>query len=268
MLFRSVGDSSGTVRACFRIRDEASLANPDGWRVVVGHVLQGPQAEVTSMASSQRTRLVAIGYGNGQVRLLHITSGQLLLEVDVAGPVNALAIAPKEDALLALADGQLVRWQIDVKHPEASMPALFLPVWYEGAAGPEHVWQSSSGDDAFEPKLGLMPLIFGTLKATFYSLLFGVPLALLAAIYTSEFLHPKVRSKIKPTIELMASLPSVVLGFLAALVIAPFVERALPIILTALATIPTACLLGAFVWQLLPRHVALQIGRASCRETV
>ena len=254
-----VGDSSGTVRACFRIRDEASLANPDGWRVVVGHVLQGPQAEVTSMASSQRTRLVAIGYGNGQVRLLHITSGQLLLEVDVAGPVNALAIAPKEDALLALADGQLVRWQIDVKHPEASMPALFLPVWYEGAAGPEHVWQSSSGDDAFEPKLGLMPLIFGTLKATFYSLLFGVPLALLAAIYTSEFLHPKVRSKIKPTIELMASLPSVVLGFLAALVIAPFVERALPIILTALATIPTACLLGAFVWQLLPRHVALRL---------
>ena len=38
-----------------------------------------------------------------------------------------------------------------------------------------------------------MPLIFGTLKATFYSLLFGVPIALLAAIYTSEFLHPKSR---------------------------------------------------------------------------
>ena len=51
------------------------------------------------------------------------------------------------------------------------------------------MWQSSSGTDDFEPKLGLWPLVFGTLKATFYSMLFGVPLALLAAIYTSEFLH-------------------------------------------------------------------------------
>ena len=69
-----------------------------------------------------------------------------------------------------------------------------------------------------------MPLIFGTLKATFYSLLFGVPLALGAALYTSEFMHPALKAKIKPAVEMMASLPSVVLGFLAGAVVAPFVE--------------------------------------------
>ena len=72
-----------------------------------------------------------------------------------------------------------------------------------------------------EMKLGLWPLIFGTLKATFYSMLFGAPLALLAAVYTSEFLSKRTRSRIKPAVEMMASLPSVVLGFLAALVFAP-----------------------------------------------
>ena len=69
-----------------------------------------------------------------------------------------------------------------------------------------------------------MPLIFGTIKATVYSLLFAIPIALGAAIYTSEFVHHRVRAVVKPTMELMASLPSVVLGFIAALILAPIVE--------------------------------------------
>ena len=68
------------------------------------------------------------------------------------------------------------------------------------------------------------PLIFGTIKATFYSLLFAIPIALGAAIYTSEFVHPSVRAGGKPVMEMMASLPSVVLGFIAALILAPLVE--------------------------------------------
>ncbi len=63
-------------------------------------------------------------------------------------------------------------------HPEISLRTLFLPVWYEGYAAPRWVWQSTGGSDAFEPKLSLWPLIFGTLKATLYAMLFSVPLAL------------------------------------------------------------------------------------------
>ena len=90
-------------------------------------------------------------------------------------------------------------------------------------------------------------------------MLFGSPLALLAAIYTSEFLHPRIRSAIKPLIELMASLPSVVLGFLAALVFAPFVEQIVPAVLAGFITIPFLFLLGAYIWQILPQRQSIRL---------
>ena len=90
------------------------------------------------------------------------------------------------------------------------------------------MWQSSSGADDFEAKFGLLPLMFGTLKGTLYAMLVAVPLALLGAIYTSMFMHPNLRAKIKPTIEIMAALPTVILGFLAGLWLAPVLERIFP----------------------------------------
>ncbi len=92
---------------------------------------------------------------------------------------------------LAISRDCMTRWDFDARHPEATLGTLFLPVWYEGRQQPEHAWQSTGASDASEAKLGLMPLVFGTLKATFYTMLFGAPLALLAAIYSSEFLHPR-----------------------------------------------------------------------------
>lgn len=94
------------------------------------------------------------------------------------------------------------------------------------------------------------------MKATFYSMLFGLPVALLAAIYTSEFLPRRTRTRVKPVIEVMASLPSVVLGFLAALVFAPMVEGHVVGVLSVLLVGPFFLLLGAHFWQLLPRDVA------------
>ena len=137
----------------------------------------------------------------------------------------------------------MTRWDFDARHPEATLGTLFLPVWYEGRQQPEHAWQSTGASDASEAKLGLMPLVFGTLKATFYTMLFGAPLALLAAIYSSEFLHPRTKARVKPMIEMMASLPSVVLGFFAGLVMAPFVEGIVPQVLTCVFTVPLSFLL-------------------------
>jgi len=258
-----VGDSAGEVGCWFRIRDSQSEGNSDQWRLVRAHRLAGRGSAVTSIASSLRTRLALIGYADGDLRLFHVTSGRKLADVSAGANhrIAAAAIAPKEDAIYALSGGKLRTWEIDVKHPEAGVAALFAPVWYEGAAEAAHVWQSSGGDDAFEPKLGLVPLIFGTLKATLYSLMFGLPIAMLAAIYSSEFLDPKIHARVKPTIELMASLPSVVLGFLAALVIAPMVEDAIPSVLTAIFCIPFALLLGARFWQLLPARTAILLSR-------
>ncbi len=159
-------------------------------------------------------------------------------------------------------DGSRARqWDLATGYPEVSLATLFRAVWYEGYEGPRHVWQSSGGGDDFEPKLGMLPLVFGTLKATIYSLLFAVPLALLAAVYSSEFLHPRIKARIKPTIEMMASLPSVVLGFVAALVVAPYVESTIPAVLASVAVVPLTYLLAAYLWQLLPSRAGILLAR-------
>jgi phosphate transport system permease protein len=248
------GDTLGRVRVWFRTKP-ANAGTIDGAELKLAHDLPGSGAAVSALAPSTRGRMLAAGYADGHVRLFHVTSGKTVLSAALPGEpaaVAALALAPKDDALLAAGPTATALWRLDAPHPETTLAAIFRPVWYEGYESPEHVWQSSSGTDDFEPKYGIVPLVFGTIKATFYSLLFGVPLALLAAIYTSEFMHPRHKARVKPTIEVMASLPSVVLGFLSALVIAPLVEGIVPSVLLALFTLPGSVLLGAYLWRLLP----------------
>ena len=266
-----VGDSAGRVSAGFAVRtadaegelpvlhDRGSLAESTSQAFVLSKRLADTGSPALSMAPSSRSRLAMVGFADGRVKLFNITNATLLKTFTVAEdePVRHLVMAPKEDGVLAITDGGMYLAALDPRYPEAGFSAFFRPVWYEGYAEPQHSWQSSSGTDDFEMKLGLMPLIFGTLKATFYSMLFGAPLALLAAIFTSEFLHGRVRSVIKPSIELMASLPSVVLGFLAALVFAPYIEKVVPATLSVFLTLPLTLLLGAFAWQMLPSSKAI-----------
>ncbi len=254
-----VGDSLGRVNAWFRIKPE-DAGTLDGARMACGHRIENGPAPVTAIAPSAASRMFAASYASGDVRVFYATSGVELARARTSDGSAAavLCMAPREDILTARTASGLEAWQLDAPHPEASVAALFSPVWYENYEEPEHVWQSSSGTDDFEPKLGLIPLIFGTLKATFYSLLFGVPLALLAAIFSSEFLAPRMRVGLKSTIEIMASLPSVVLGFLSAIVIAPIVQGTLAQVLLAFYTVPAAILTGAHLWQLLPQGLAVR----------
>jgi phosphate transport system permease protein len=138
-------------------------------------------------------------------------------------------------------------------HPESGFKALFAKIWYEGASEPRHVWQSTGATDDFEPKLSLVPVIIGTLKGTLYAMLFAVPVALLAAIYTSQFLHPDLRILVKPTMEIMASLPSVILGFLAALWLAPLLETRVPGVILFMLFVPASAFLFGWWWSSLPR---------------
>jgi len=257
-----VGDTLGRVAVWFPTTPP-DAETVDGTHLVRAHVLEGPGGAVTAIRPAVRTRMIAVGYDSGIARLYHITTRNLVGEVrTVEGrPVLAIAVAPKEDGIYAATSAGITGWGLDAEHPDISIGSLFGRVWYEGYPEPGLVWQSTGGTDDFEPKLGLVPLIFGTLKATIYSMLFGLPLALLGAIFASEFLHPRVKSKIKPTIEVMASLPSVVLGFLAGLVIAPFVEGIVPAMLTSFITVPFAFLLGAYFWQLLPQETAIRMSR-------
>ena len=157
----------------------------------------------------------------GEVALYHGTTERRVLTFPGGdkAPLSALILAPRDDNVLAIDEKGGVRlWAFNVPHPETTFTSLFGKVWYEGYPEPGYTWQSTSGTDSAEPKLSLVPLIFGTIKGAIYSLLFAVPIALLAAIYTAEFMHHRVRAVVKPVMELMASLPSVVIGFVVALV--------------------------------------------------
>ncbi|MEY4674586.1 MAG: hypothetical protein RL148_2370 [Planctomycetota bacterium] len=249
----AVGDDRGAVHLWFRTKPEVARGS-DGSQLERARVLDGNGSPVRSIAPSERSRLLLCGHEDGSTRLHHATSGREVAASPATPgePVVAAVLGPKEDGILTIGARRIRLWALAPGHPEVTLAAISSPVWYEGYERAEHVWQSTSGTDDFEPKFGLWPLVFGTLKATLYCLLFGVPLALLAAVYTSEFLHPRTRGRIKPLIELMASLPSVVLGFLAALVFAPVVEQNLARILAMVVALPVALLLGATLWQSIP----------------
>jgi phosphate transport system permease protein len=75
-----------------------------------------------------------------------------------------------------------------------------------------------------KPRYGILALVIGTFKITVISILFAAPLAILAALYTASFAGKRMKEIIKPTIELLAGFPSVVIGFFALMVLASFLQ--------------------------------------------
>jgi len=75
-----------------------------------------------------------------------------------------------------------------------------------------------------EHKYGVLPLVCGTLLVTGIAALTALPLGLISAIYLSEYAHPKVRATVKPILEILAGVPTVVYGYFALVVITPMVN--------------------------------------------
>lgn len=199
-----------------------------------------------------RNKGFLIGSGSS-ASLRYATTGVESWSQDLGFTPIAAAISGKDDRIALLdADSKLHWLDLHDPHPEAGWNAFFGKVWYEGYSEPKYEWQSTGGTDDFESKFSLVPLIFGTLKGTVYAMLFALPIALMAAMYTSQFAHPKVRTVVKPTMEIMASLPSVVLGFLAALWLAPLLENRVPSILLIVFLVPLAAFLLGYLWERLP----------------
>lgn len=109
--------------------------------------------------------------------------------------------------------------------PEVKKEANIGKFFGEPVDGPtlmdRYVWQPTSE----VPKVSLWPIILGTLKATVVGLLFACPIGVAAALFSSEFAPPKLREVIKPVIELLAGVPSVVMGFFALIVLATWLQH-------------------------------------------
>jgi phosphate transport system permease protein len=243
----AVGDAQGGLSTWFPVVGEE---NPGGKRLHRIHTLERHASTVTAIFPSRRDKsLLSLDQG-GVLHLDHMTSERHLLALEGSSPLRRFAFSARGNGVFAVdADGQAVLWTVDNPHPEVSLGTLFGKVWYESYAAPAFVWQSSSASDDFEPKFSLTPLIFGTLKGTSYAMLLAVPLALFGAIYTSQFGSPRLRQMIKPTVEIMAAIPSVVIGFLAALWLAPLIERNIAVLFLSLALLPTTFVLALLAWQ-------------------
>jgi phosphate transport system permease protein len=243
------GGHDGRVSAWFQ-----APVGPNGDLAMVRAAEFEPQGSpVTAIAASARDRTFATGSADGRILLRHQTSRRTLATLSGTAGVSHLVMAPKSDALFAVrGTGEIDRFAVANPHPEISWTALFGKVWYEGYAQPEYVWQSTGGTDDFETKFSLAPLIFGTIKGTVYALLFAVPLAVFGALYTSQFMDPSYRSVIKPTIEIMAALPSVVIGFIAGLYLAPVVERHLVAVGLLMVALPLFGTSGFLLRRVLP----------------
>jgi phosphate transport system permease protein len=111
----------------------------------------------------------------------------------------------------------------DAKLNTTEWQYLLKPHQWTGYDQPAYIWQPVGQIH----KYNIVPLIVGTLKTTLIGLLFAVPLAIGAAIYISQLARPRLREIIKPTIELLSGIPSVVVGFFALLIMASFLQKVL-----------------------------------------
>jgi len=104
---------------------------------------------------------------------------------------------------------------------EVTLSKMFVPQLWPGYDESGSVWQPVSEI----PKFGLWPLIVGTLKVTIVAMLVSVPLGVGAAVYVSQYARPRTREIVKPVVELLAGIPSVVLGFFALMVMASWFQN-------------------------------------------
>ncbi len=251
-----VGQSDGTLVQWFPVRDEQNHVTLRRIRS-----FDSQQAPITGIAAEYGRKGFLTADARGQIGIYHSTAHRNLLIKPVSDTaLYHLAISPRADMALAEDEtGQLHAWHIDNEHPEVSWSSLWGKVWYENYKEPKYIWQSSAATNDFEPKFSLTPISFGTLKAAFYAMLFAVPLSILGAIYAAHFMVPRMRRVIKPSIEIMEALPTVILGFLAGLWLAPFIETHMPGIFSLLLLMPIAILICAFVWQQLPSGIRYAI---------
>ena len=132
-----------------------------------------------------------------------------------------------------------------------------------------------------DPHFGILPLISGTLIVTVGAACISIPVGLLSAIYLSEYAHPKVRKVLKPTLEILAGIPSIVYGFFALTFITPTLRNFIPnlevfnalsaSIAVGIMTIPLVSSLSEDALRAVPdslRHGALALGATKLEMSI
>ncbi len=249
-----VGLSNGEVQQWMSIR------RGDGRVLNFIRNFQNGTKPVTGISTEQQRKGFAVTDSEGSLTLYYSTSQRTLASIKtVNASIERMAWSARAENLIVIDSNNTVYfYEVDNDYPEISWDVLWGKIWYEGYDEPDYIWQSSASTNEFEPKFSLMPLSFGTIKAAFYAMLFAVPIAILGAMFTAQFMAPKMRQTVKPSIEIMEALPTVILGFLAGLWLAPYVETHLAGIFTLLFILPIGFILSAWLWGYMPNKAAFE----------
>lgn len=147
---------------------------------------------------------------------MRVPKSQVRSRIDRIGELLIRAVAFAAIAIIFL---------IFVYVAREAAPLLWQTIDGASIASPfqaPYIWQPIGGI----PKFNILPLVVGTLKITLIAMLFATPLALAAALYSAEFAPPRLREWIKPAIEVLAGIPSIVVGFFVLIVLASWVQDA------------------------------------------
>ncbi len=251
-----IADDSGLLSQWTIVRDDNNQQAMQKLRA-----FRVSESAVLAINAEQRRKGFITADANGNIGVYHSTAERELLTQNItqALPV-ALTLSPRANAFLLQSNaGKMHFWRLHNEHPDISLTSIWNQVWYENYPNPDYIWQSSSASNDFEPKMSLTPLVFGTLKAAFYAMMVAVPLAIMGAIYTAYFMAPAMRNYVKPSIELMEALPTVILGFLAGLWLAPFVEANLVGIFSLFMLLPLGVMIFAYSWHNSPATIRHKI---------
>lgn len=197
---------------------------------------------------------------NGTHTLFYSTRDEPVLQFK--SPIGGIALtvlSENDEYLLSISGNKAVITHVEAPHQQVSLKGLTQKIQYEGYAEPEYVWQTSAATEDVEPKFSLTPLVFGTLKAATYAMLFSIPIAVFGAVYTAFFMSSRMRGLIKPTIELMEALPTLVIGFIAAIWLAPFMEKNLFGFFLCLLALPLVALFSGAVWSFIPAQYTKRV---------
>ena len=191
---------------------------------------------------------------SGELTLFSSKRNGAFFSHQLGAGITYAAFSPRGDGVVTERAGRWQHFLLANPWPDISWRSLWQKVWYEHYPAPDYVWQSTSANDDYQGKFSLVPMVVGTLKAAGLAMLFATPLALAAAMYTAWFMAPKMRRWVKPAIEMMGALPSVVIGLIAGLWLAPILaERLLGLLLLPLALAATLLLCGWLSQRLPPQ---------------
>lgn len=200
---------------------------------------------------------------NGGVTLVSLLTGEQLFHYVQRPSVNAVGWSGSNSFFTEDEHNTRRHWALTGNLDNIDFERLFAPVQYVNDAEGAYVWQPLPPALGQAARLSITPLLLGTLKASVLALLLAVPIGVGAAAFVGYFMRPSYRNRIKPVIEMLAAFPTVVLGAVFALLIAPYFLSFMASWLGAMLITPLGIIIAATIWRRLPSANKLESGFSS-----